>query len=165
MQKALETLESDEYCYGKCEFCSLLQDVKEWYIGSMLSHHVWIFFKASVHHMSNMSRWGVPPNFWMNFQTVSKFGIVAVRLILPKVGIDGFTGLTGKRCQIKKRFFTHIKNKMVEMEILLPFFCDFLKRRWFTIACDRLILGKVGVDGFTGPGHETDYRMNLVLKV
>ena len=65
----------------------------------------------------------------MNFQAVSKFGFVAVRLILPKVGIDGFTGLTGKRCKIKKRFLTHIKDKMVEMEILLPFFCDFLKRR------------------------------------
>ena len=131
-------------------FAHLLQDVKEWYISrikknsSMLSQDVWIFFKASVHHTSNLSYWDVTRNVWLNFQAAAKFGIVAVRLILPKVEIDGFTGLTGKWCRIKKWF---------------------LKRQWFTIACDRLILGKVGLDGYTGPGHETDDRYKFGFKV
>ena len=34
----------------------------------------------------------------------------------------------------------------------------------FLIVLVRLILGKVGVDGFTGPGWETDIRYEFDLK-
>ena len=31
-------------------------------------------------------------NFFLNFQAVNKFVTVSVRLILPKIGVDRFTG-------------------------------------------------------------------------
>ena len=40
-------------------------------------------------------------NFWLNFQVTSKFGIISVRLILPKVGVDGFTG-TWRESDVRK---------------------------------------------------------------
>ena len=36
--------------------------------------------------------------------------------------------------------------------------------RKFDIACVRLILGKVGVDGFTGPRHEAGVRYEFGLR-
>ena len=41
----------------------------------------------------------------------------------------------------------------------------FLATSKFLIVLVRLILGKVGVDGFTGPGWETDIRYEFDLKI
>ena len=41
----------------------------------------------------------------------------------------------------------------------------FQATRKFAIASDRLILGKVWVDGFTGPRHETDVTYEFGFKV
>ena len=45
------------------------------------------------------------------------------------------------------------------------FLVIFQTTRQFDIACVRLILGKVGVDGFTGPRYETSVRYEFGFKV
>ena len=42
---------------------------------------------------------------------------------------------------------------------------NFQATRKFDIACVRLILGKVGVDGFTGPQHKSDVIYEFDFKV
>ena len=59
----------------------------------------------------------------------SKFGIVLVRLILLKAGVHGFTELTGKWCQIRKWFLTHIEDITMEIEIFAPIYQRFSKQQ------------------------------------
>ena len=47
--------------------------------------------------------------------------------------------------------------------LFLPFLSDFSGK--FAIACVRLILGKIGVDGFTGPRRETYMKNEFGFKV
>ena len=62
----------------------------------------------------------------MNFQATVKFVIVSVRLILPKVGADGFAGgTTGKLRQTRKSFLSHIKGIKVELAFIAAIFSDF----------------------------------------
>ena len=52
----------------------------------------------------------------------------------------------------------------MEIEILQTVFSDFPKTTKFDIACIRLMLEKVGVNGFTGPRSETDVRYEFGFK-
>ena len=62
----------------------------------------------------------------MNFQTTSKFAIVSVRVILPKVGADRFTGPFGKSTSsmnLVLNFYEKPYRKQIEN--IAAFFGDF----------------------------------------
>ena len=96
----------------------------------------------------------------------SKLVIFSVRLILPKVGVTYLSAHRGKVPSDKKiicnlyqsynggnrDFCSHFS---VIFEITSKFLTDFV----------RLILGKVGMDGFMEPRREIDIRYEFGLKV
>ena len=51
--------------------------------------------------------------FWLNFQAASKFVIVSVRLILPKVRTDGFTG-PRRESDVRDKFNFKLVLKVLE---------------------------------------------------
>ena len=102
----------------------------------------------------------------MTFQTAGKFLIVFVRLILGKVGLDLFTGPRWESDSDKKVIFmSHQVYKGGNRDYCSHFSVTFETTGKFLIVFVRLILGKVEVDGFTGPRRESDIRYECDLKV
>ena len=86
----------------------------------------------------------------MSFQAASKFVIVSVILIL-QVGVDRFTG-PQQEIDIRYEFdFEFIRKALrSKWRLLQPFSVIFQITSKFLFVFARLILGRVGVDRFTG---------------
>ena len=90
------------------------------------------------------------------FETTSKFLIVFARLILGEKGVDG---VIEPRREIDIRY-------EFDLKIILKgsrFWMNFQATIKFVIVSDRLIVGKVGVDGITGPQRKSDVRQEMIF--
>ena len=76
----------------------------------------------------------------MHFQAASKFGILSAKLILSRV--NWFTGFTGKWCQIRKWFLTHIKDITLHIDILQSFSSDFWNNKKIWHCLRQIDIGK-----------------------
>ena len=90
-------------------------------------------------------------HFSVIFETTSKFVIVFIRLLLERVGVDGFTGQQQKidvsSEPISNQFWrVYYANR----DYCIHFWLNFQATSKFVIVSGRLILPKVGVDGLTG---------------
>ena len=102
----------------------------------------------------------------MNFQEIIKFVIVPVRLILGKIGVDEFTSHVGKVTLDREMIFIfHQRHKDGNRIYCNHFSVIFEITGKFLIAFVKLILGKKGVDGVTGPRRKNDIRYEFNLKV
>ena len=103
----------------------------------------------------------------MTFETTDKFLIVFLRLILGKKG--GLTYLPshdGKVMSDKKMIsISHQGYKGGNRDYCIHFSVTLETTCKFLIVFVRLILGKVGVDGFLGPRRESDIRYEFDLKI
>ena len=68
-------------------------------------------------------------HFSVIFETTTKFPIVFGRLILGKVGVEGFTCPRRESDGRKKSDFTLIKGIRVEIEIIVAIFSDISKQQ------------------------------------
>ena len=95
----------------------------------------------------------------MVFQTIGKFAIVFVTLIFGKVWFDAVTGpLRESDVDKKLIYISHQRYKGGNRNYCSNFSVTFKTTGKFVIVFVRLILGKVGVDVFTGPRRESDIR-------
>ena len=104
----------------------------------------------------------------MNLQATIKFFVVSIIQILPKVGVNVFPGHDGRVTPDKKIFANHVKGLEVEIEtfsVIRAFFNNFEITSKFPVVFVKLMIDKVGVDGFIGPRQETDIRYEFSLKV
>ena len=102
----------------------------------------------------------------MNFQATIKFVIASARLILTKVGVDGFNVPRQENdVRSKMIFISHQRYKGGDRDYCCDFLVTFETTSKLLIAFVTLILVKVGVDGFAGPRGEIDIRYEFNLKV
>ena len=98
-------------------------------------------------------------HFPVTFKTKGKFLIVFIRLILGKVGLKDLPGHDGKVTSDKKMIsISHQGYRSRNRGYCSHFSVTFETTAKFLIIFVRLILGKVGVKGFTGPRRESDIR-------
>ena len=89
---------------------------------------------------------------WLNFQTKIKFFIASVRLILPKLALMYLPGHDGEVTSDQKIICnSYQRYKGRNREYCTHFSMIFETSIKFLIVFERLILGKVGIDEFTGP--------------
>ena len=102
-------------------------------------------------------------HFWVTFKTTGKLLMVFVRLILGKVGVDGFTG---PRREIDMRYEFGFKVIWKDLGYKQRFLkLNFQATSKFVIVSVRIILSKVGVDGCNGPWRKINIRYQFDLKV
>ena len=97
--------------------------------------------------------------FSVTFKITRKFLIVFVRLILGKVGIGGFTG-PRRESDIRQENISiyHQGYKAGNRDYCSNFSMAFETTSKFLIIFVRLILGKMGIDGFIEPRRESDIK-------
>ena len=102
----------------------------------------------------------------IEFSSNNKFVIVSVRLILLKVGVDGFTG-PQRESEVRQKIISisHQVYKGGNRGYWSHFSVTFETAGKFLIVFVRLILGEVGVDVFSGPRRESDIRYKFDLKI
>ena len=101
--------------------------------------------------------------FSVIFKITSKYLIGFVRLILGKVGVDGFTG---PRREIDMRYEFGFKVIWKDLGYKQRFLkLNFQATIRFVIVSVRIILSKVGVDGCNGPRRKINIRYQFDLKV
>ena len=88
----------------------------------------------------------------MNFQTKIKFFIASVRLILPKLALMYLRGHDGEVTSDQKIICnSYQRYEGRNREYCSLFSVIFEATIKFLIVFERLTLGKVGIDGVTGP--------------
>ena len=86
-------------------------------------------------------------------------------MILRKVGIEGFTR-PGQQIDVRYEFGFNIllKGLGCKQRLFQPLLTEFPTKIKFIVALGKLILLKVGVDGFTKPRLESDIRYEFHFK-